>query len=104
MRMVKKWGQKFKKKEREKKWTGIVKIQSVKAILRGSNTASCLEGKQGVLVDDECSSWYNRVDNFLVSFWDGRKQFLYMDGSACMARRNNPTPECMVNGTECYDG
>ena len=30
---------------------------------------------------------------------------MYIDGSACMAQQNNPTrPECIVNGTECYDG
>ena len=56
-----------------------------------------------MLVNNECSSWYNRVGDFLVSVWDRRKQLLYVNGSACMARQNNPTPECVVNGTECYD-
>ena len=42
---------------------------------------------------------------FLVSIWDGRKQLLYANGSACIARQNNSTPlECVVNGIECYDG
>ena len=37
------------------------------AFLCGSildKTAFCLEGKQSMLVNDECSSWYNRVGNF----------------------------------------
>ena len=38
---------------------------------------------------------------FLVSVWARRKQFLYINGSACMPGQNNPTPECVVNGTEC---
>ena len=59
--------------------------------------------KQGMFVNDECSSWYNRKNEILVSIWDRRKQFLYIDVSACTARQNNPTPECVVNGTECYD-
>ena len=34
-------------------------------------TVFCLEEKQGVLVNNECSSWYNRVGNFLaVSTWN----------------------------------
>ena len=28
---------------------------------------------------------------------------MYVDGSACTAQQNNPTPEYVVNGTECYD-
>ena len=41
----------------------------------------------------------------LLSIWVRRKQSLYTDESACMAGQNNPTPpECMVIGTECYDG
>ena len=60
--------------------------------------------KQGMLVN-RCSSWYNRVGDFSVLIWDRRKQLLYIDGSACIARQNNPTPlECVVNGTEGYDG
>ena len=62
----------------------------------------CSGEKQGMLGNDECSSWYNKVGDILVSVWDRRKQFLYVDGSACMARQNNPTPpECVVSGTEC---
>ena len=61
--------------------------------------------EQGMLVNNECSSWYDRVGDFLVSIWDRRKQVLYTDRSACMAGKNNPTPpECVVNGTEYYDG
>ena len=57
-----------------------------------------------MLVNDKCNSWCNRVNDFLVSIWDRRKQLLYTDGSACKAWQVNPTPlECMVNDTECYD-
>ena len=54
-----------------------------------------------VLVNNECSSWYNRVGDFLLSVWNRRKQLLYIDGSACTARQNNPTSERVVNVTEC---
>ena len=68
-------------------------------------TAFCLGEKHGMLVNNECSSWYNRVGNFLVSIWDTRKQLLYTDRLACMTQQNNPTPPGrVVNGTECYDG
>ena len=87
----------------------VQRVQALpEAFLHGSifdRTAFCFGEKQGMLVNDECSRWCNRVGNFLVSIWDRRKQLLYIDGSACMARQNNPTPlECVVNVTECYDG
>ena len=56
------------------------------------------------LVKDKCSSWYKRVGDFLVSVWDRRKEILYSNKSTYMAHQNNPTPECMVNDTKCYDG
>ena len=60
----------------------------------------------GILVNAKFGFWWNRVANFLeVLVWDRRKGVLCVDGSACTARQNNPTPpECMVNGTERYDG
>ena len=54
-------------------------------------------------INDECSSWYNRVSSFLVPVWNRRKENLPGNGSACMAQQNNLAPECVVNGTECYD-
>ena len=51
----------------------------------------CLGEKEGMLINDECSSWHNRVGNFLVSIWDRRKQLLYTDRSACMTQQINPT-------------
>ena len=37
--------------------------------------------------------------------WDRRKQLSYTNGSAYIAQQINPSPlECVVNGTECYDG
>ena len=67
-------------------------------------TVFCLGEKQGMLINDECSSWYNRVGDFLMSVWDRRKEILYGNGLVGEVNRNNPTPECEVNGTECYDG
>ena len=37
------------------------------------NIAFCLGEKQSMLVNKECSSWYNRVADFWVSVWDRRK-------------------------------
>ena len=39
-----------------------------------------------------------------MSVWDRRKESLYGNGLVGEGNRNNPTPECEVNGTECYDG
>ena len=47
-------------------------------------TAFCLGKKEDTLVNIECSSWYNRVGDFLVSIWDRKKQLLYTDRSARM--------------------
>ena len=60
--------------------------------------------KQGMSTNDECGSWYNRVGDFLVSVWDRRKETLYGSGSVGEVSRTIPTPECEVNGTECYNG
>ena len=40
----------------------------------------CLGEKQGMLIDDECSSWHNRAGDFLKSVWDRRKEILYGNG------------------------
>ena len=39
-----------------------------------------------------------------MSVWDRRKEILYGNGLVVEVSQNNPTPECEVNGTECYDG
>ena len=56
-----------------------------------------------MLVNDECSSWFDGVGDLLVSVWEGWKEISYSNGSSCTTQWNNPTPERMVNGTECYD-
>ena len=66
-------------------------------------TVFCLGEKQGIVVNDECSSWYYRVGEFLQSVWDRRKSILYKEGSDCVDGQVNPTPECEVNGIDCYD-
>ena len=37
-----------------------------------------------------------------MSVWDRRKETLIGNGSVSEVNRNNSTPECEVNGTECY--
>ena len=39
-----------------------------------------------------------------MSVWDRKKEILHANGSICEVGQNNPTLECEVNGTECYDG
>ena len=57
-----------------------------------------------MLVNDECSSWYNEVGDFLMSVWNRREEILYGNGSIGeVGRTMYPTPECVVNGTGCYD-
>ena len=36
--------------------------------------------------------------------WDRMKEILYCNRSVGEVIQNNPTPECEVNGTMCYDG
>ena len=38
-------------------------------------TVFCLGEKQGMVINDECSSWYNRVGDFLCQFGIGGKKF-----------------------------
>ena len=67
-------------------------------------TVLCLAEKQGMVVNDACSSWYNRVGDFLMLIWERRKEILYGDGLAGDVSQNNPTPECKANGSNCYGG
>ena len=39
-----------------------------------------------------------------MSVWDRRKEILYGNRSIGEVSQNNPTLECEVNGTQCYDG
>ena len=38
----------------------------------------CLGEKQGMLVNNECSSWCNRAGDFKMSVWDRRKEIIYI--------------------------
>ena len=38
-------------------------------------TAFCLREKQGMLVNDECNSWYSRVSSFSYQFGIGESSF-----------------------------
>ena len=42
------------------------------------------------------------IGDFFLSIWERRKEILYCSGSACTARENSPTPQCVVNGIGCY--
>ena len=76
------------------------------AFLCGSifnETAFYFGEKQGMLVNDDCSFWYNRVR-------DSEYQCGIEEKNFCMARdqyawpdKNNPTLKCVVIGTECYN-
>ena len=39
-----------------------------------------------------------------MSVWDRKKEILNDNGLVGEVNRNNPTPECELNGTKCYDG
>ena len=67
-------------------------------------TVFSLGERQGLFINDESSSWYDKVSNFLVSVWDRRKEILYGDNLPCEDSQTNPTAECEMNGTECYGG
>ena len=84
----------------------VLTSEAFEAFIHGSifdKAVFCLGEKQGMLVNDECSSWYNKVGDVLMSVWDSRKEILYGNGSIGEVSQNNPTPECVVNGTGCYD-
>ena len=38
-----------------------------------------------------------------MSVWDRRREILYGNGLVVEVNQNNPSPECEVNGTKCYD-
>ena len=62
----------------------------------------CLGEKQGMLVYYECSSWYNRVGDFLLVVWDGRKKFYMVMDQYARSVRPTPLQSVRSNGTECY--
>ena len=41
---------------------------------------------------------------FYCRFGGRRKEILHGNGAACDISQIYPTPECKVNGSECYDG
>ena len=74
--------------------------------LRSSNFDKglfCLRERKGLLVNDECSSWYSRIGEFLMSAWDRRKEILYGSELAEVVGWANPTPDCEANVIHCYD-
>ena len=61
----------------------------------------CLWEMKGMLANNECSSYYGRVGDFLMSVWNQIKEIFHGGGSACVVGQTNPTPECAAYGTEC---
>ena len=62
----------------------VLLMGTFEAFLHGSilnKTVFCLEEKQGILLNNECSI----VGIFKASAWHMRKQLLYVNGPACMA-------------------
>ena len=85
----------------------VLTLEAFETFTHGSifdKAVFCLSEKQGMLLNDECNSWYNKVGDFSMSVWDRRKEILYANGSLGEVSQNNPTPKCEVNGTECYEG
>ena len=64
----------------------------------------CLGEKQGMLLNDECSSWYNREGEYLLSVWEKKNRILFSSESTNGISWMNPTSECEANDTECYGG
>ena len=56
-----------------------------------NKAAFCLGEKHNVMVNDDCSSWYNRVGVFFMPVWERGKEILYGEGSACKVSHSNPT-------------
>ena len=50
------------------------------------------------LVNDDCSSWYDRIGDSLMSVGVTRNEHLYGEGSTCKVSQSNPTLECEANG------
>ena len=63
----------------------------------------CLGEKQGMMLNNECSSWYNRLGDFSINL--GKKKTLIVHQQISMyGPTKQLTPaEYVVNGTECYD-
>ena len=61
----------------------VLLLDAFEDFMRDSIFAFCLGKKQGMIVNNDCSSWYNGVSDFLMSVWERRKEILYGKGSAC---------------------
>ena len=59
----------------------------------------CLGEKQGLIVSDECSNWYNEVGSFMMSIWEVRKEILCGNGFPSGIVQTNPALECEANGS-----
>ena len=71
----------------------VLTSEAFEAFIHGSmfdKAVFCLGGKLGMLVNDECSSWYNKVGDFLISVWNRKKEILYGNGSIGEVSQTTP--------------
>ena len=63
----------------------------------------CLGEKQGMLINDECGSWYNRGGDFLLLVWEEKKK-LYSSGPKTGSVRPTPLQIVRSMGIDYYGG
>ena len=54
-----------------------------------------------MIVNYDCTQWYNKVGDFLMFVWERKKEILSGKGSACKVSQNDPNLECEANGSNC---
>ena len=67
-------------------------------------TVFFLGEKQGMVVNYDCSSCYDRVGEFQMSVLERRKEILYAEGSVYKISKNDFTLKCEANDNNCYGG
>ena len=65
-------------------------------------TVFCSGEKQGMIANNDCSSWYNSVGDFLMSVWERGRETLYGKGSVYKIPQNDPILKYEANGNNCY--
>ena len=53
-----------------------------------------------MIVNDDCSSWYITVGDFLMLVWVRRKEILYGEGSARKVSQNDFIRKCEANSNK----
>ena len=86
----------------------VLTSEAFEAFIHGSifdKAVFCLGEKQGMLVSDECSSWYNKVGVFLILDWNRRKEILYRKRSIGEVGQTTPLQSAwsMAQGAMTFD-